>query len=128
LPLLDLPRHVIRDRGPASVAEAALERVARPDMDGFWIHVDADVLDPTLLPAVDSPEPGGLTLEELTELLIPLARHPSALGLELTIYDPALDADGASGERLASLLERVLGSGASPTVRSPYWEELARSH
>ena len=128
LPLLDLPRHAVRDRGPMSAAEAALERVARSDMDGFWIHVDADVLDPTVLPAVDSPEPGGLTLEELTELLIPLAQHPLALGLELTIYDPALDADGASGERLVSLLERLLGSASAPTVRSPYWEELARSH
>jgi arginase len=128
LPLLDLPRPVVRDRGPTSAAEAALERVGRAEVDGFWIHVDADVLDPTVLPAVDSPEPGGLTLEELTELLIPLARHPMALGLELTIYDPALDADGASGERLVSLLERVLGSASAPTIRSPYWEELARSH
>jgi arginase len=128
LPLLDLPRDVVRERGPTAAARAALGRVARREMDGFWIHVDADVLDPTVLPAVDSPEPGGLTIEELTELLVPLARHPMALGLELTIYDPALDTDGASGERLVSLLECVLGSGPSPTIRSSYWEELARSH
>jgi arginase len=128
LPLLDLPRDVVRERGPSSAAQASLERVARPELDGFWIHVDADVLDPIVLPAVDSPEPGGLTIEELTELLIPLVRHPLALGLELTIYDPALDADGASAERLASLLERILGSSAVPTARSAYWEELARSH
>ena len=40
-------------------------------------------------------------------LLTPLVRHPGALGLELTIYDPALDPDRASAARLAALLERV---------------------
>jgi arginase len=37
-------------------------------VDGFWIHVDADVLDPTVIPAVDSPEPGGLELDEMADL------------------------------------------------------------
>jgi arginase len=26
---------------------------------GYWIHVDVDVLDPTFMPAVDSPDAGG---------------------------------------------------------------------
>lgn len=60
------------------------------------------------MPAVDSPEPNGLLLDELEELLIPLARHKKALGLELTIYDPMLDPDRASAGRLATLLERTL--------------------
>jgi arginase len=114
LPLLDLPHATVRERGPAGTAHAALERVARPDLDGFWIHVDADVLDPAVLPAVDSPEPGGLGLDELAELLTPLARHPGALGLELTIYDPALDPDRTSAARLAALLERVLAGDGRP--------------
>jgi arginase len=112
LPVLDLTHAAVRERGPAGAARAALERLARPDLDGFWIHLDADVLDPGVLPAVDSPEPGGLELDELGELLTPLVRNPKALGLELTIYDPALDPDGSSAARLADLLERVLGSEA----------------
>lgn len=112
LPLLDLPHAAVRERGPAAAARSALERLARPGLDGFWIHVDADVLDPGVLPAVDSPEPGGLGLDELCELLTPLVRHPSALGLELTIYDPALDPDRSSAATLADLLERVLDSRA----------------
>jgi arginase len=60
------------------------------------------------VPAVDSPEPDGLSLDELAELLTPLVRHPKALGLEVTIYDPQLDVDGASGTRLAQLVTRVL--------------------
>ena len=33
------------------------------------MHVDVDVLDPTLMPAVDSLDPGGLTFEELEDIL-----------------------------------------------------------
>jgi arginase len=62
------------------------------------------------MPAVDSPDPGGLGFDELVELVTPLVRHQKALGLELTIYDPALDPDLSSAARLATLLERVLAS------------------
>jgi arginase len=106
--LLDLTHATVRERGMADTARAALDRLARPEAGGFWIHVDADVIDPSVIPAVDSPEPGGLGLDELAELITPLVRHPRALGLELTIYDPELDPDRSSATRLANLLERVL--------------------
>jgi arginase len=70
--------------------------------------LDADVINPTVMAAVDSPEPGGPTIKELVDLLIPLVRHPRALGLELTIYDPGLDPDRSCATRLVSLLENVL--------------------
>jgi len=107
-PILDLPGVTLRENGPAGGARVILERLARPGVDGFWIHVDADVLDPSVVPAVDSPTPGGLEVEELVELLTPLVGHPGALGMELTIYDPALDPQGTSAARLVSLLERVI--------------------
>jgi arginase len=75
--------------------------------------LDADVINPTAMPAVDSPTPGGPTIEELVDLLVPLVRHPQALGLELTIYDPGLDPDRSCATRLVSLLENVLLGGRS---------------
>jgi len=107
---LDLTHRIVRARGPDAVAQATLDRVTGRGVDGFWIHVDADVLDPSVLPAVDSPEPDGLELDELAAILTPLTQHPRALGIELTIYDPNLDPDRTSASRLASLLERVLGA------------------
>jgi hypothetical protein len=50
----------------------------------------------------------GPTIEELVDLLTPLVRHPRALGLEPTIYDPGLDPDRSCATRLVSLLENVL--------------------
>jgi arginase len=111
-PILDIPGAALHDRGVADVAVAALKRLTSPGSSveprGFWIHLDADVINPTVMAAVDSPEPGGPTIKELEDLLTPLVRHPRALGLELTIYDPELDPDRSCATRLVSLLENVL--------------------
>jgi arginase len=109
--ILDLPDEALRARGLAAAAADALERLASPHLSGFWVHVDADVLNPIEMPAVDSPEPGGPTLDEIVDLLGPLVRHPRALGLELTIYDPALDVERTCAERLFTLFETLFRSG-----------------
>jgi arginase len=107
--VLDVPHAVARRTGYAKVADAALARIARPDLDGFWIHLDADVIDPVVMPAVDSPEPDGPGLGDMAALLRPLAHHPKALGMELTIYDPRLDPDEICANRLVELLGDVFG-------------------
>jgi len=109
--VLDQPDAALFARGFAAAADDALARLASPTLRGFWIHVDADVLNPVDMPAVDSPEPGGPTAIEIVELLTPLVRHPRALGLQLTIYDPSLDSDGSCAARLVALLETVINSG-----------------
>lgn len=62
----------VRAVGPEEAAAGALTRLESSGLDGFWVHVDADVLDPTVLPAVDSPDPDGLDHAELVRLLAPL--------------------------------------------------------
>ena len=116
--ILDLPWAYIAANGPAvrrtALAETAstvLARVAASDVSGFWIHVDADVLNPEVMPAVGSPEPGGPDVDELAALLAPLVDHPRALGMALTLYDPSLDPDRASAARLAELLAKSLLDG-----------------
>lgn len=111
--VLDLTGADLRREGPAAIAQQALERLARPALGGFWIHLDADLLDAAVMPAVDSPEPDGPDLETVAALLAPLVSHPRALGLQLTIYDPGLDPDRTAGTRLAGLLERVLAPRAA---------------
>jgi arginase family enzyme len=44
---------------------------------------------------------------ELLQLLRPLVQHRRALGLSLTIYDPALDPDRSGARQLVSLLESL---------------------
>ena len=71
----------------------------------YWLQVDVDVLDPSVMPAVDSPDPVGITAAQLTDLLRGLA--PGAVGASITVFDPDLDPDG----RYARLLTEVLSVG-----------------
>lgn len=107
--ILDLPDPAIRSDAVAATSSAVLARVGRGESGGFWILVDADVLDPMVMPAVGSPEPGGPGIDELAALLVPLVGHPKALGIALTLYDPSLDPDRSSAARLVELLDSVLG-------------------
>jgi len=118
--ILDIPGAALSERGVTEVATAALLSLtsAGSELRGFWIHLDADVINPTVMPAVDSPEPGGMTINEVVDLLTPFVRHPRALGLELTIYDPGLDPDRSCATRLVTLLENLLRGTRSPDQRA----------
>ena len=111
--ILDLPWAAIAPGGtavrPTALAETAstvLDRVAAADVGGFWIHVDADALNPDVMPAVGSPEPGGPDIDELATLLAPLVDHSKALGIAVSLYDPSLDPDRSSAPRLVELLAK----------------------
>lgn len=114
--ILDLPM-ALDAEGIGALAAQMLARVAAPPLDGIWIHVDADVLSPEVMIAVDSPERGGPDVEQLAALLAPLAAHPKAIGLQLTIYDPALDAGLECGRRLVSLLSTTFAKRMVPLSR-----------
>jgi len=76
-------------------------------VDRFWVHLDADVLDDAVMPAVDSRQPGGLGQAEFIEALRVLLRSGLAVGMDVTIFDPDLDPTGEIAEGLVSTLERA---------------------
>ncbi|HMB89485.1 MAG TPA: arginase family protein [Rhodothermales bacterium] len=104
--LLDLAP--VRHLSPGRAAEEALAVIKKSSVQGFWIHVDVDVLDSQIMPAVDSPEPGGMTYDELKALLVPLLRDEDAAGVELTIFDPDKDPDGEMGRQFVDWVVEVL--------------------
>jgi arginase len=109
--ILDLPDPAIQPDAAPATTSSVLARVGAGKPSGFWILVDADVLDPLVMSAVGSPEPGGPSIEELAAFLSPLVKHPLALGLAITLYDPSLDPDRSCARRLVALLETALAAG-----------------
>lgn len=84
----------LRRQGGRYYVNSFLRTIKAKKLDGFFIHLDVDVLDDALMPAVDSRTDGGLSYEELAEILTPLLQSPQATGLEITILDPELDQNG----------------------------------
>lgn len=115
----------IRRRGGTAAGVEARARLESADIDGYWIHVDADVLDARVMPAVDSPNERGLSFAQLRALLAQLLASPKAVGLELTIYDPDLDPDGRYGTQLAHAIEAAFADSGRFGVHPP--AEMART-
>ena len=87
--VLDLAE--VRRLGAGEAARYALEAVRLSGVEGVWVHLDADVLNDAVMPAVDYRMPDGLWPEELSETLSVVLASRLVVGMEVTIYNPTLD-------------------------------------
>ena len=87
-------------------------RTARSCDLGFWLSLDVDVLDQDAFPATDYLMPGGLTLDQLHDLLEPIGRDQRLVGASVACYNPTKDPTGEHGAALVDLLVDVLGGAA----------------
>jgi arginase len=100
--------------GAEAAAIQALDRFrGHSEVAGFWIHLDADILDDAVMPAVDYRLPGGLSATELSMILRTLMESGKAVGAEITVFNPALDQDGSIARRFVRSIAEglVLGRG-----------------
>ena len=109
--VLALELVTVRRMGIDRAIGVALERLTQPALDGFFIHLDADCLDDGIMPAVDYRLPGGLGRNDVTMILRAAIATGRAVGLEVTIYNPALDHDGSAGRALTDVLVAALSGG-----------------
>ncbi len=92
----------IRTHGAVRTAQWARAQLA--GCIGFWVHLDVDVLDPSVMPAVDAPNPGGIAYPELELLLRGLVGGPDCVGAEVTVFDPDFDIEGVYASDLVNAL------------------------
>ncbi|WP_028812718.1 arginase family protein [Streptomyces flavidovirens] len=108
---IDLPR--VRAAGAEAAARRALDLLTGGGSGGYWVHLDVDVLDDAVMPAVDYRLPGGLTWVELESVLRAALGDERARGLDVTIFNPRLDHDGTIAARLTECLRRGLSARAA---------------
>ncbi len=101
--------HAIRTMTPSRVIEDALHHLRARAVDGAWLHLDADVLDDEVMPAVDYRLPDGLSWSE-AETMLSRAWRETAVGMDVTIFNPRLDPDGAIARSMVECLVRILGA------------------
>jgi arginase len=101
----------LRNTGMAQAAREALAAVHDGTPRDIFLHVDVDVLDSTIMPAVDSPQADGLRYDELTALLKAIIGTGLISGMEVTIFDPDLDPDGHLARELVTSLADSLRVG-----------------
>jgi arginase len=80
----------------------------------WWLHIDLDVLSTAALAAVDYQQPGGLSWDQLRQLITALIRLGGCAGISVCIYNPDLD-QGAAADQIARYIAdaaHTLTSGA----------------
>lgn len=83
------------------------------ELSGFWIHLDADVLDDKIMPAVDYRQNNnGLEFSELSLILSRLIESKEAVGMSICIFNPSLDPVG----HIINDFVSCIVSGLSQTV------------
>ena len=87
--------------------ERALHHLAARAVDGVWIHLDVDVLDDEVMPAVDYRLPDGVSWSD-AEMMLTRAWQEAAIGMDVTIFNPRLDPGGTIVRSLVEWLVRIL--------------------
>jgi arginase len=111
--MLVVDRDQVRRLGAGEAAQAAVRFLTREDgpEDGFWIHLDADVFDETIMQAVDDPRPDGLGWDDVASAVRTAVGSGRATGLQVAIYNPDIDRDGSNGRGLAAAVRDALRDG-----------------
>lgn len=85
-----------------SATSMAIERLLSNQLDGFWIHLDVDVLEDSIMPAVDYRQSDGIGFSDLSQLLRILLASKNVVGMTITIFNPRLDFGGSIARKLVS--------------------------
>jgi arginase len=94
----------VRRLGFQNAASLGIETLLKNELSGFWIHLDADVLNDSIMPAVDYRLPGGITFSELSNLVKLLLLSKKAVGISVAILNPTLDKDGSITRNFVSCI------------------------
>lgn len=108
-PMKLYPTATAHKEGVPKVAEEVATYLAGR-CDWITCHLDVDSIDPAIIPAVNYPEPGGLTLEEVKAVVRALQKTGKLKIFDLTAYNPTLDRDHASAQKLLKLVAALMAS------------------
>lgn len=94
----------VRELGITAAAEHGMKQLRHNSLEGIWLHLDADVLNDEIMPAVDYRLADGLRWEELSAALKVVMGSGHVVGMNIGIFNPRLDTEGSIARDLVSTL------------------------
>lgn len=104
--------HTIHDIQRRGFDEVLSEAIAQA-LDGperVYLSVDIDVLDPAYAPGTGTPEPGGLTAQELLRAVREVTLQTELAGVDIVEVSPPYDSAGITAEVAHRLVLEVLSA------------------
>ena len=95
--------------GARDIARQAARQL---DDSSDWIiaHLDVDVFDPSIMPGVNFPEPGGLASHDVLEIFRALQSTGKLKVVDLTAYNPLGDTANHGRSFLVDLAPKLLNT------------------
>jgi agmatinase len=97
--------------------DAVLERI--PDGGDYYLTIDADGLDPSVMPAVAGPAPGGVTYHQTCKLIHGLVAKGRVVGMDIVEITPKRDLNAITSITAGRLILNLIGTA----VRAGYFED-----
>ncbi|WP_213989354.1 agmatinase [Sodalis sp. dw_96] len=105
--------HELHDEG----AEAILSRI--PDGGNYYLTLDADGIDPTIMPAVAGPALGGVTYSEARKIIQGLVKKGRVVGMDIVEITPKKDLNGITAITACRFFVNLIGTA----VRAGYFKK-----
>ena len=96
--------------------DVVLKRI--PDGGNYYLTVDADGMDPAVMPAVAGPAPGGVTYGQMRTLIHGLVAKGRVVGMDIVEITPKRDLNGISAITAGRLMCNLIGMA----VRAGYFD------
>jgi len=101
---------------------AILDRI--PDNGRYYLSIDADGVDPTVMPAVAGPAPGGLSFVQMRQLIHGLVRKGRVVGMDIVEITPSKD----TGSMLTCVTAgRFIVNLIGAAIRAGYFDRTGKA-
>jgi agmatinase len=95
--------------------DGILQRI--PAGGRYYVSIDADGLDPSVVPAVGAPQPGGITYLQAIDMIKGLAGKGKLVGMDFVELTPMRDVNEISSLTCAHIILNFIAAA----VRSSYF-------
>jgi len=87
---------------------ASLDQIVDSLSEDVYVTIDVDVLDPSIMPAVGTPEPDGMSWRQVLDIVESVALHKHIVGLDLMEFCPG-EGPSSCAFLLAKLAYKLIG-------------------
>jgi agmatinase len=87
---------------------ASIDQIMDPLSEDVYVTIDVDVLDPSIMPAVGTPEPDGMSWRQILDIVESVALHKHVVGFDLMEFCPG-EGPGSCAFLLAKLAYKLIG-------------------
>lgn len=101
-----VPAHEVHSQG----MDAVLDRI--PENGRYYLTIDADGLDPTEMPAVNSPAPGGILFHQMRTLIHGLVSKGRVVGMDIVEITPSKDVNSITVITAGRIMLNLIGMAA----------------